>query len=434
MTSAHSLVFPHLVCSKWSISFGNLGITGHPFMPRTTFKFKTYNTHKTGYLEALLPIACDIRNFVLATKKEAWEKEGKNISLYEMQKIVRDRRNENNSSWQMLGSKAVEQIIDRIYNGYTLFFSNLKRGVKASPPKFKSSKKYRSITWKQHGVGWELLEGTNQIRIGKETFKFHKHREIQGTPKTLTAKKSKTGEWFIYITTDYEAKVETPTRTGKSVGLDFGLKTFLTCSDGEKIQSPEFFKQDLRLIRKLSKALSSKVKGSKNWERARLALARAHEKIANKRRNFHYKLAVKLCEQYEFICLETLNLKGMKALWGRKVSDLGFYQFVQILKWEAQKHGCKVIQIDRFYPSSKECSACWEINQDLSLRDREWTCTHCNTKHDRDLNAAQNILRVGLATLAGADVRPSKTGRKASSKKAFGVDRRSARPKQSRRD
>jgi putative transposase len=399
----------------------------HPLRPMMTFKYKLYKSHKFGYLEALLPIACDIYNWVLLTKREAYSWDKTNISLYEMQKMVKDRRNESNSAWKMIGSQAVEQIIDRIYNGYERFFGDLKRGVKTSPPKLKKTPKYRSITFRQ-GRGYKLLDN-NIIYIsgqgwkgrGGKTFRFHKHRDWRGQIKTLTIKKNNLGEWFIYITTDYEGKLPEPTRTGKSVGLDFGLKTFLTTSDGQMIQSPQFFKQGLREIKRLSKLLNSKKKGSNNWERARLNLARAHESITNKRKDFHWKLAVKLCQQYEFICLEILNLKGMKALWGRKVSDLGFYQFVQILKWEAQKHGCRVIQIDRWYPSSKECGACWHINQSLSLRDREWNCVACNAHHDRDLNAAQNILRVGLATLAGADVRPLKPLRK-QGKKAFGVD------------
>ena len=155
----------------------------------------------------------------------------------------------------------------------------------------------------------------------------------------------------------------------------------------------------------------SRKKSQSHHERARLELARAYKKIYNQRRDFHYKTALELCREYGVICLETLNLKGMQKLWGRKISDLGFYSFVRILKYEAFKNGITIIEIPKYYPSSQICSECDYKNSDVKdLRVRSWRCPSCGAEHDRDINAAKNILRVGASTLRGDNVRPVSAG------------------------
>ena len=178
--------------------------------------------------------------------------------------------------------------------------------------------------------------------------------------------------------------------------------TFKTGSND--YESPQFFKHGLNTIERANRKHSRKVKGSKNRERARINLARKHRKITNQRQNFHWKLAHDLTDRYDWISLETLNIKGMKSLWGRKVSDLGFYDFVQKLKHIASKKGREIRFVDKWYPSSKTCHVCGAIHQDLNLRDRTWqcpSCPSCYTELDRDRNAAINIHRVGASTLSG---------------------------------
>ncbi len=197
--------------------------------------------------------------------------------------------------------------------------------------------------------------------------------------------------------------------TGETAGFDFGLKTFLTVSDGTQIESPEFFKSSIDEVRKTSKSHSTKQKGSNNREKARLKLARKHKKIANQRHDFHFKLANQLTQDYDVLCFEDLNLEGMKCLWGRKISDLGFSEFLQIVEYYASIRNKKVVKIDRFFPSSKTCFECGLVNKNLELKDRTWVCESCDTLLDRDLNAAKNIHRVGASTLGLGDVRPSTT-------------------------
>ena len=149
------------------------------------------------------------------------------------------------------------------------------------------------------------------------------------------------------------------------------------------LNHPSFFKRSLNAVKKANRNHSRKRKGSNNRERARLDLARTHRKIANQREDFHWKLAHLLTDEYDEIRLEDLNLKGIKALWGRKISDLGFADFVAKLKYIAAKKGVKIVSIDRWYPSSKTCSACGAINETLNLRDRTWQCDGCGATHDR---------------------------------------------------
>ena len=172
---------------------------------------------------------------------------------------------------------------------------------------------------------------------------------------------------------------------------------YLTLSTGEKIQHRQPLKQSLTKLRNLHKALSRKEKGSNGWWRAVRRVTHLYRKLANQRKDFHWKLATYLCNTFDSISIETLNLDGMKRLWGRKVSDLAFYQFVEILKSKCIKHNRELRQVGQWTPTSKPCSDCGFHNETLTLSDRQWTCPECGSDHDRDINAAINILRAGIA-------------------------------------
>ena len=201
---------------------------------------------------------------------------------------------------------------------------------------------------------------------------------------------------------------EPNSRRVESRSFDFGLKTFLTCSDGSKIESPQFLKQSLNVIKKASRQHSKKRKGSSNRERARLNLVRKHEDVVNRRWDWFWKLAHDLTNWFDVLCFETLNLKGMQRLWGRKISDLAFGEFLQILEWVAKKKGKQVVFIDRWYPSSKTCSECGHVLDKLDLSVREWRCPSCGSINGRDENAAKNICAVGASTVKLGDVRQAK--------------------------
>jgi putative transposase len=190
------------------------------------------------------------------------------------------------------------------------------------------------------------------------------------------------------------------------VGIDFGLKTFLTLSDNTNIESPLYHLKNLSIQKRLNRNLSKKKKGSNSRKKAKLKLAKLHIKTANQRRDYFHKLSNMLSLNYDNIFIEDLNMKAMQMMWGRKISDLAFSEFVNILEYKTD-----VIKIDRFFPSSKTCSQCGAVKKDLDLKIRVYECTSCSLIIDRDLNASINIQRVGASTLTGEVVRATQVAK-----------------------
>ena len=230
----------------------------------------------------------------------------------------------------------------RIHLGYEAFFDNIKdrkagkTNRKVGRPKIKPNHKYNSLTFTQ--AGFKIEENRLTINCLKKSFTFWKHRDWTGCIKTVTIKRDTVGDYYLYITCENCEPSEKLPLTGNVAGADFGMKTFLTLSDSTKIASPEFYKQGLNAVRSGNKALSRKQKGSHAWYRAKRHLARVHKKIANKRRDWFFKLALRLVRKYDTIAIETLNLEGMKKLWGRKISDIAFGEFYLILQWTCAKY------------------------------------------------------------------------------------------------
>jgi putative transposase len=195
--------------------------------------------------------------------------------------------------------------------------------------------------------------------------------------------------------------------TGKTAGFDFGLKHFLTGNDGQIIDSPQYLFHAISELRRKSRNLSKKVKGSNSRKRAKFELARFHRRISNLRSDFHWKLANRLVSEYDTICLETLNTKAMQQMWGRKIGDLAFAEFVKVLSVMCKKHNRTLVQINQWEATSKTCSHCGHKEKEMPLNVRKWTCPECGEIHDRDINAAKNILRVGTSALGIGSVRPT---------------------------
>ena len=309
----------------------------------------------------------------------------------------------------MLHSWALQECLKRVERGYLNFF----QGRAKRPPKFKSWRKYKSMTFDGKQVKIETVSdksrydrrvGVAKIGICKRWYRFWYSREIQGNIKRVTVKRDALGDWYITVTTDFEG-LEPEPKTGDAAGFDFGCKTFLTCSDGTKYQSPEFYKQSAKSVKKVNRELSRKVRGSKSRERAGKQYARTHRKIARQREDHHWKLALEIVRKFDICFFEDLNLAGMKRLWGRKVSDLAFGDFMLKMRWQAKKRGKGVETIGRWQATTPVCHEYGQKHAFIDLSVRDWYCRTCKIHHDRDINAAINILKVGTSTFGGEGVR-----------------------------
>lgn len=360
-----------------------------------SYKYKLYRTDKTKHLDKMLREAAFVWNHALALQKRYYRMYHKYIGSACMKAHFAKRISRN-----LLHSQSVQEILERLDDAYKRFFKHLA----ARPPKFRRAKDFSSIVFKQGGYS---LNG-NVLTINRisKRFKFSLSRPYDGKVKTLTVKRSPLGEYFIIMVLDKAPASLGKTHNGASVGIDFGLKTYMTMSDGTTVKNPQFLKATLSRVQRASRKLSKTASNSHHRQARRKKLDRILERIVNQRNEFQWKLSHHLCRQYDRIFIEDLQLTGMTALWGRKMSDLAHGAFVTKLEYVASKYGVTVHKIDRFYPSSKTCT-CGYVNKQLQLKDRQWTCPECGAVHSRDLLAAQNILRQGIAELESTSKTPS---------------------------
>ena len=377
MLCHRSVVFPTLVSA---------GYERQKDTPMKTYKFKLHSNHGNRELHKTIDGHASVWNHCVALQRRYYAIYGKYISKFRLiNHISKLKRLPRFAHWNQLPSQAIQDVAARIDKGYKAMFEAKATGKVWGRPRFKPRRKYKSFTLLQ--AGWKLLP-SNKIQIGKRIYQYFKSRDVQGNTKRCTIKRDVIGNIYICVLTDHIDPDLNRVMTGKIAGFDFGLKRYLTGSNRHDVESPQFFKRSINIIK-----------------RARLDLTRKHRKIANQREDFHWKLAHQLTDEYDEIRLEDLNLQGMKSLWGRKVSDLGFADFVKKLVYIASKKGVKITLIDKWYPSSKTCSVCGAVNEALNLRDRTWQCPSCHTQLDRDRNAAINIFRVGASTHEGEVVR-----------------------------
>ena len=353
-----------------------------------SYKYNIYHSKKTKYLDKILRECCFVWNHALALQRRYYKLFGKYISIGKMKKHFTKRIKRN-----LLHSQTTQEILERLDESYNRFFKKLAK----RPPKFKSPEKFNSFVFKQGG--FTLNGNCLTINKGKKRFRFSYSRPYEGNVKQIRIVRETCSRFSLIIITDHNpTNSYRKTHDGASIGLDFGLKTYLTKSDGSKINSPLFFKQYQNKIKKCNKRISKSVKGSNNRRRRLFELQQAYRKINDLRSDFQWGLAHQLCKQYDYIFIEDLNIEGMKRLWGKKVSDLSHSSFIDKLTYVASKYGVIVHKIDKWYPSSKTCE-CGCINKGLSLRDRTWVCPACGAINDRDVLAARNILRKGISEL-----------------------------------
>jgi len=354
-----------------------------------TYKYKLYNRDYKE-LDEIVDLSSWIYNHCIALHRRYYKLFKKSLNKFKLQKhLVKLKQTERFKDWNKVPSQAVQDITDRIQRAYKLFCTNLKLGKKTSPPHFQKRTKYHSFTTKQSG--YKLLDD-NKIKVGSKIYSYFKSREVVGEIKTLTVKRTHRG-YYIYLVVEQVQVVHKAVTTGKSVGFDFGMKTFLTASDGNDINIPQFLKLSLDKMKRLSKRFSKRKRGS------RTSLNKLHEKVANQRKDLHWKLAHSLTDMYDLIVFETLDLTSMLKHCQKKINDFGFGNFLSILQYIAKQKRKVIHFVDKYFPSSKTCSECGWMNVDLKLSDRVFECQGCGLVHDRDYNASINIHREGTSSL-----------------------------------
>ena len=351
-----------------------------------------------------------VKNHFLALCMRYYRRYGKGLSYGEMSAhLTKLKKLEKYQHWNIPYSWALQNVLKRLAQSFREM-KTLGRGH----PKFKSCKKHKGMTFHGEQVKLEYLlpkqknernYPTYQIRLNGRWYCFALHRNIEGKIIEVHVTRDALGDVYITLTEECR-EVKPEPKTGKAEGFDMGIKDFLTGSDGERYTSPMFYTQNADKLAKAQQEHSRKVKGSNNQERERKNVARIHKKTANQRADHHWKLAIELCRKFDILFFEDLNLRGMKALFGKQVSDLAFGEFMQKLKHQSRKRLRCVLKISRWSPTSKCCSVCGHKNENLTLSDRHWQCPKCDTHLGRDQNAALNILKEGVASFGLGVVRP----------------------------
>jgi len=350
------------------------------------YKFRLYPTEtQKVLLNKHMGAVRFIYNLGLEVKQIAYNSYKTNLSAFDLMKQIPPLKEEY--TWlKEINSQSLQVSLINMEKAYTSFF---KGGAKY--PKFKNKYSNNSFNIPQK------VKVTKKLYIPKfkEGIKIVQSKEIKGTIKSATISKTKTNKYYVSILVDtLELIPNKPAiNSNTTIGVDLGIKDFLTTSEGSKVSNPKYLKQGLSKLKYLQSKYS-KYKGKRTLHQLRLQ----HEYIANQRKDFLQKVSTDIIKNHDTICLETLNIAGMlkNHCLAQAISDVSWGEFIRQLEYKAEWYGKNIIRIGRFEPSSKICSTCGTTNKTLTLSDREWTCKSCNSIHDRDINAAINIKNFAL--------------------------------------
>ena len=365
-----------------------------------TYRFRLYpNMEQTELLAKHFGCSRFVYNYFLNQRKEQYRLTGKSDNYYAQAKTLTALKKQEETAWlKEVNSQTLQFAIKSLESAYTNFFKN-----RAKFPNFKSKHSKNSFTVPQSAY---VAGGRLFIPKFKEGIKCSVHREIKGKIGKITITKTPSGKYFVSVFTE-EEYITPIEKTGKSVGVDMGLKDFLVTSEGETFKNNRYTRRYECKLAKAQRHLSRKKKGSRGFENQRLKVARLHEKISNSRADYLHKCSISLVRRYDTICIEDLNVKAMvkNHRLSKSVADASWGSFISMLTYKAEWNDKKVVKVDRYFPSSQTCNVCGYVNKDIKdLSVREWECPHCHTRHNRDVNAAINILRFGLNNISAGTV------------------------------
>lgn len=373
---------------------------------RKRFKYRIYPTKEQ---QAALAIQFNCARFVynmgLAARKAHYAEYGKGLNYYDTTYMLTVIK--RFIPWL---KEANAHVLHASLKDLDRAFKNFFEG-RAEHPKFKNKFHAQSIRYREN-----LSTRGSRIRLSKVGWvRIVLHRPIEGVMKNLTISRTKSGKYFASI--QVEQEIDEPTYKGGQIGLDLGLKDFAVTSDGQRFPAPKYLRKSEKRLARLQRRMDKCKGGSNGMEKARLKVARQHERIANQRQDFLHKLSRQLVEENQLIAIEDLHVKGLvkNHNLAKSISDAGWSIFTHQLGYKGSWYGCHIGQVNRFFPSSKRHFVCGHIYEGLTLKERVWLCPGCGELVDRDENASQNILNwytVGVTEINadGQNVSPTSVG------------------------
>lgn len=343
-----------------------------------------------------------IYNKFLEIRQKEYLENKKSIGYNKCSELLTEMKKAPEFAWlNEVNSQSIQAAVKDLDGAYDRFFRKI-----AKFPKFRSKHSSTQSFKVPQFFKIDWIEQTLKIPKFKEAFKFR--GQYKGTLQkinSVTISKNASGKYFASIQGEFD--ISPKETTGEIIGVDLGIKTFVVTSNGDEIKNERFLKKRLKKLKYLQRQHSKKSKGTKSRNKARILLAKQYQKVTNERNNYLHQVSSKMINDNQVIVLEDLAIKSMvkNHNLAQAISDVSWGSFISMLKYKAAWHKRQVIQIDRWYPSSKTCSSCHHLLPSLSLSTREWACPSCGEVHDRDMNAAKNILRQGLNIMSGLGIK-----------------------------
>jgi putative transposase len=369
---------------------------------KRAYKYRFYPTEEQKIILAQT-FGCVrfVYNWGLSTRKTLYFQQGQSLSYNDLAALLPDLKKQY--PWLAdVSSVPLQQSLRHLDRAFVNFFEG-----RAQYPTFKKKQNDQSASYASNAFKWDGKALT--LAKMNEPLDIHWHRPLPkgSKPSSVTISKDGANRYFVSILVEDDIK-PLPV-VNNMVGLDLGIKSMVALSTGEAVDNPRYFAKDEKRLAKAQRRHAKKKKGSRNRDKARLKVANIHARIQDRRRDYQQKLSTRMVSENQVICVESLAVKNMvkNPKLAKAINDVGWGEFVRQLEYKSKWYGRTLIKIDRFYPSSKTCSACKHVVDSLPLDIREWGCPECGTVHDRDTNAALNILAEGLSVHAcGGNVRP----------------------------
>ncbi len=375
---------------------------------KRAYRYRFYPTNaQIAVLAQTFGCARFVYNWALGLRTAAYNESQGRLSYQDTSAALTTLKQHPETAWLSdVSSVPIQQALRHLEAAFRNFFAG-----RAKYPTFRKKHGAQTATYASSAFRWDA--GTRRLTLAKmETpldIRWSRPLPVDTQPTTMTVSRDTAGRYFVSILVEGDITPLSP--AGAQVGIDLGLHDVVVFNTGEKVGNPNFLAQDERLLVLAQQHLAKKKRGSKNREKARTRVARIHARIADRRQDFLHKLSTRIIRENQTICIESLRVKAMAKhpTLAKAIHDVGWGEFVRQLAHKATWYGRDLVQIDQWYPSSKRCHTCGYVLDVLALDARNWTCPACEADHDRDVNAARNILAVGLTVSAcGETVRPAR--------------------------